>query len=72
MFPQGTTEMCDKLPQRKETILTFVRNICNKDTDDVFPISLRVNRLKVLNALKWFNKHKLIYLNIKIRDENLY
>ena len=51
-FPQDITEMCDEFPQRKETLLTFVRNTGNKDTDAVFPISLRVNRLKVLNALK--------------------
>ena len=50
-FSQDITEMCDELPQRKETLLTFLRNIGNKDTDAVFPISLRVNRLKVLNAL---------------------
>ena len=39
-FPQDITQMCDELPQRKETLLTFVRNIGNKDTDAVFPISL--------------------------------
>lgn len=70
-FPQDITEMCDELPQRKETLLTFVRNIGNKDTDAVFPISLRVNRLKVLNALKWLKKHNPFYRNIKIKEENL-
>jgi len=62
--------MCDELPQRKETLLTFVRNIGNKDTDAVFPISLRVNRLKVLNALKWLKKHNPFYRNIQIKEEN--
>ena len=70
-FPQDITEMCDKLPQRKETLLTFVRNIGNKDTDAVFPVSLRVNRLKVLKALNWLKKHNPFYRNIKIREENL-
>lgn len=70
-FPQDITEMCDELPQRKETLLTFVRNIGNKDTDAVFPISLRVNRLKVLNALKWLKKHNPFYRNIQIKEENL-
>ena len=59
------------MPQRKETLLTFVRNIGNKDTDAVFPISLRVNRLKVLNALKWLKKHNPFYRNIQIKEENL-
>ena len=70
-FPQDITQMCDELPQRKETLLTFVRNIGNKDTDAVFPISLRVNRVKVLTALHWLKKHNPFYRNINIREENL-
>ena len=69
-FPQDITEMCDELPQRKETLVTFVRNIGNKDTDNVFPTSLSVNRLKVVNALKWLQKHNPFYRNIKIKEEN--
>jgi hypothetical protein len=69
-FPQDISEMCDELPQRKETLVTFVRNIGNKDTDNVFPTSLRVNRLKVVNALKWLRKHNPFYRNIKIKEEN--
>lgn len=69
-FPQDITEMCDELPQRKETLVTFLRNIGNKDTDNVFPTSLRVNRLKVVNALKWLQKHNPFYRNIKIKEEN--
>ena len=70
-FPQDITEMCDELPQRKETLLTFVRNIGNKDTDNVFPTSLRVNRNKVVNALKWLQKHNPFYRNIRINEDNL-
>ena len=51
-FPQDITEMCDELPQQKDTLLTFIQNIGNKDTNAIFPTSLRVNHLKVLNALK--------------------
>ena len=69
-FPQGITERCDELPQRKETLVTFVHNIGNKDTDNVFPTSLRVNRLKLVNALKWLQKHNPFYRNIKIKEEN--
>ena len=70
-FPQDITEMCDELPQRKETIVTFIRNIGNKETSSVFPTSLRVNRIKVLNALVWLKKHNPFYANIKINEENL-
>ena len=70
-FPQDITQMCDELPQRKETIVTFIRNIGNKDTSSVFPTSLRVNRIKVLNALVWLKKHNPFYANIQIKEENL-
>ena len=70
-FPQDITEMCDELPQRKETIVTFIRNIGNKDTTSVFPTSLRVNRMKVLNALLWLKKHNPFYANIQIKEKQL-
>ena len=47
-----------------------MRNIGNKDTDNVFPTSVTVNRIKVVNALKWLQKQKLFYRNIKIKEEN--
>ena len=62
--------MCDELPQQRETLLAFVRNTGSKDTGNVFPVSLRVNRLKVVNALKWLQKHNPFYRNIKIKEEN--
>jgi len=62
--------MSDELPQQKDTLLTFIRNIGNKDTNAIFPTSLRVNHLKVLNALKWLQKHSPFYANITIRERN--
>ena len=70
-FPQDITEMCDELPQKKDTIVTFIRNIGNKDTCSVFPTSLRVNRKKILDALLWLKKHNPFYGNIQIKAENL-
>ena len=70
-FPQDVTEMCDELPQRKETLVTFIRNIGNKSSDSIFPTSLTVNRLKVINALKWLQKHNPFYKNITIKESNL-
>ena len=70
-FPQDITELCDELPQKKDTIITFIRNIGNRDTSAVFPTSLRVNRKKVLNALLWLKKHNAFYANIQIKEENL-
>ena len=70
-FPQDITDMCDELPQRKETILTFVRNIGNKNSDSVYPVSLRVNKTKVIAALTWLKIHNPFYKNIKIKKDNL-
>ena len=70
-FPQDISEMCDELPRREDEIVTFVQNIGNKDTTSVFPTSLRVNRHKVLGALRWLKKHNPFYRNIQIREENL-
>ena len=39
--------------------------------DGIFPISLRVNRFKVLTALNWLKKHNPFYQNINIKEENL-
>ena len=70
-FLQNMTKMCDELLQRKETLLTFIQSIGNKDTDAVFPISLSVNHVKMLNSMKWIQKHNLFYQNIQIKEENL-
>ena len=40
------------------------------DTKMCVPASLRVNRLKVVNALKRIQKHNPFYRNIKIKEEN--
>ena len=63
--------MCDELPQRKETMLTFIRNIGNKDSDAVYPISLRVNRTRIIAALVWLKRHNPFYRSIKINESNL-
>ncbi len=51
-FPQDITEMCDELPLRQETVVTFLRNIANKKTDAIFATHMRVNRQRVIDALK--------------------
>lgn len=69
-FPQDISQMCDELPQRKETIVTFIRNIANKETSKVYPTSLKVNRNRVVTALLWLKKHNPFYRNISIQERN--
>jgi hypothetical protein len=63
--------MCDELPNRKETILVFIRYIGNKDTSAVYPKSMRVNRQNVTKALLWLKKHNPHYKNVTIKKSNL-
>jgi len=70
-FPQDITHMCDELPNRKETVLVFIRYIGNKDTSAVYPKSMRVNRRNVIEALLWLKKHNPHYRNVTINESNL-
>ena len=70
-FPQDITSMCDELPLAKNTVVTFLRNIANKNTSAVFPTTLRVNRERLLTALKWLKQHNPFYKNIRIVEANL-
>lgn len=62
--------MCDELPQRKESIVTFVRNIGNSSTSSISPSYLKVNKNKVIEALLWLKKHNIFYKNIQIKEDN--
>jgi hypothetical protein len=70
-FPQDITEMCNKLPLRKEAVVVFIRYIGIKDTSAVYPKSLRVNKQNVLEVLPWLKKHNSYYANITINELNL-
>ena len=70
-FPQDIPDMCNKLPQKKDTILTFIRNIRNRTTSSYFPTSLRVRQQQVLDALLWFKRHNWFYENIQIKEKNM-
>ena len=63
--------MCDELPNRKETVLVFIRYIGNKDTSAVYPKSMRVNRRNVIEALLWLKKHNPHYRDVTINKSNL-
>jgi hypothetical protein len=71
-FPQDITEMCNELLLRKEALIVFICYIGNKDTSDVYPKSLRVNKQNVLKALLWLKKHNPHYADITINELNLH
>jgi len=70
-FPQNITEMCNKLPQKKESLVTFIRNIGNSNTAAVFPTSFKVSKHRIINALEWLIKHNPLYEDVTIAHENM-
>ena len=70
-YPQDITDMCNELPQRKESVLTFIRNLGNRNTQAVFPKSLVVNKNRVLNALWWLKRHNPCYKDVTIVESHL-
>ena len=70
-FAQNIEQMCNTLPQRKESILTFVRYLGSNLSKHKYVKNLRVNRLRVLAALKWLKVHHTGYHDITICEENL-
>ena len=70
-FPQDISDMCDELPMRSESVVTFIRNMGNKDTTGGYPTMLKVKRENVIEALLWLKKHNPFYRNIRINESNL-
>ena len=70
-FPQDISDMCDELPRRRESVVTFVRQIGNKDTFEMHLKHLRVYRKKIIPALEWLKIHHSGYHDIKIKTGNL-
>ena len=70
-FPQDITDMCNVLPQRPEKVVTYIRQMGNKDTSDVYLKHLRVRKQKVLTALKWLKLHHSGYYDIQIDPSKL-
>ena len=70
-FPQDITNMCNELPQRSESVVTFIRQIGNKDTTGGYPVMLKVKKANVIAALHWLKKHNPFYKHITIAPSNM-
>ena len=70
-FPQDISDMCDELPRRRDSIITFVRQMGNKSTSEMYLKHLRVNKEKIISALKWLKIHHSGYHDITIKKDNL-
>jgi len=71
-FPQLIDSVCDVLPRRKEAILTFIRQQkSNQSTGTLFKHH-RINRVRVLKALRWLKRHHVGYGDITIKEDNFW
>ena len=70
-FPQDITDMCDELPNRKETVVTFVREMGNKNNHSMLLRHLKVNKSRVIKALEWLKIHHKGYKDVKINQSRL-
>eukprot|EP00984_Skeletonema_dohrnii_P014240 scaffold5962_cov80-Skeletonema_dohrnii-CCMP3373.AAC.3 len=70
-YPQDITEMVTELPHKKDVIVTFLRNISSRKTGVAYSTHLNVNRVKVLNALRFLKQHHADgYRHVVINEDN--
>ena len=67
-FPQDVNEVCTILPQLKCQVVKYIREIGNTDSSRHRWEMLRVNRGRVLRALRWLKIHNSEYGDIVIDE----
>lgn len=70
-FPQDIEQMCSDLPQQQSNMVIFVRHLNNRISGDNHSTHFKVNKEKVIRALKWLKVHHRGYHNITITESNL-
>ena len=72
-FPQDIDTMCNDLPQTQSNMVIFVRNIRNRGTSNAMRHKkhFKVNKNRVLAALRWLKVHHIGYKDITITESNL-
>ena len=70
-FPQHIENMCDELPHTETNMVIFVRNLSNRHTREIHTKHFKVDKRKVLAALRWLKIHHIGYKHIVIKPSNL-
>lgn len=70
-FPQNIDQMCSDLPQQQSNMVIFVRHISNRVTGSEHSRHYKVNKNRVLSALRWLKIHHIGYHDITITESNL-
>ena len=71
VLPQDISGVRKKLLRGRKLIVTFVRQMGNKNTSEMHLKHLRVNKKKIILALEWLKIHHSGYHDIKIKTGNL-
>ena len=70
-FPQNIGPMCSDLPQKESNMVIFVRHVSNRVSGVSHSQHFKVNKNKVLDALRWLKVHHRGYHDITITESNL-
>lgn len=71
-FRKDVMHVCTTLPRMSVDMVHVLREITESDDENSFRRkSFKIRRSKVLNALKWLQKHHSGYKDIVIHEENL-
>lgn len=70
-FPQDIESMCTELPQKESNMVIFVRNLSDRTSGVIHTQHFKVNKEKVLNALRWLKVHHVGYKDITINESNM-
>ena len=70
-FPQDIEKMCEELPQKQSNMVIFVRNMNDRVSGVQHTHHFKVNKEKVLKALRWLKVHHVGYKNISINSSNM-
>ena len=70
-FAQDIEGMCTELPQKESNMVIFVRNLSNRMTGKMHVQHFKVDKAKVLRALRWLKVHHTGYKDITIKSSNM-
>ena len=70
-FAQDIESMITELPQKQTNMVIFVRNLSDRTSGVIHTQHFKVNKDKVLNALRWLKVHHVGYKDITINSSNM-
>ena len=70
-FDKDMNVVCNDLPRKRADLIVVIKNYYDSKREEYKSQHFKIRRLKVINALKWLQKHHTGYHNINIKEEHL-